>query len=294
MTRNLGRWATTAGLMAALCACGGGGGGGGGLVSTPTPPPGPTPNPTPNPTPGGTPTAAAAPLTGIHQDTEFPTRGDAVQIRWDEQAKTYEVKLPTSEWAALVPATNGNFDVSLIDSVGSPITHAQVGPVSGYSYTGMLKLFSEAGYQTAGIAFGIPTAASEVPVTGTATYLGALDGYNGADAWISGDAKFDFDFAAGTLAGYIQPVANGGWTGGDLGRYDFANTVYSKGSQSFSGDLHNATNSLGGSFNGNFNGHGAVELMGKWTIQVDMCTISFCDPANPISPISGIVVGKKQ
>ena len=271
-----------------LAACGGGGGG---LSSTPYLPK-PTPTPTPTPTPSPDATEPATPLTGVTQDTDFATVGSDVAIRWDAEAETYEVQLPDQQWAVLTPEKYGAYELVAGDAI---VGRARLDSVTGYSYTGVLLSFDADGSTSYLTAFGIPTAPGDVPVTGTASFLGDLVGHQdgtspGNGYSIFGSANFLFDFGAGTLAGSFNPQTADGW--GflyNLGEYSFVNTVYSAGSTSFSGGLHEPTNNLSGSFSGTFTGPAAAELMGNWKLE-------FVDPYNPPSPLnaSGVVVAKKE
>jgi hypothetical protein len=118
-------------------------------------------------------------------------------------------------------------------------------------------------------AYGIPTAMGDVPTTGSATYLAAIYASRGMDSYpeVGGTVNLTFNFGNGTLSGFMHPEINDDWDGifVDFGRYDFTNTVYSRGSTSFSGQfivpgLPNASSS----FNGNFTGPNAAELMARF------------------------------
>ena len=138
------------------------------------------------------------------------------------------------------------------------------------------------------VAFGQATPGSAVPVTGTATYDALIAGrpldLNGL---IKGNAMFQFNFGAGTLAGHFDPVLeyNGVDTG--LGAYTFTNTVFGVGSATFSGHLsHSGTGTLGG-FDGRFTGPAAEELMSRWTAP-------YLNPTTQQwNEMFGVMVGKK-
>lgn len=260
--------AVIAATAVSLSACGGGGGGSG-VESTPFVP-APPPPPPPPPTPDGV---------KASQDTEFATVGGDVKIRWDEDSKAYEVMLPGSDWAKVVPGewgfVAGGYSVDFLGS-------------DKYTYTGFLNVYDWQGSQL-DIAYGIPTPASGVPATGTASYAAELRG-SGAGYSIGGTGNLSFDFAAGTLAGFLHPIANdpAGWGPYDLGQYDFVNTVYSTGSTSFSGALSRA-GFANGSFSGSFTGPNAQELMGKWAFP-------FLDIYEPTVTVNaaGVMIGKKN
>jgi hypothetical protein len=120
-------------------------------------------------------------------------------------------------------------------------------------------------------AFGVPTQASAVPRTGSGAYSGFVEGYSTVmTAWdnetfnagIEGTVDLNFDFGAGTLSGQIKPVHYVD-DKSPLPTLAFTNTVYSVGSQSFSGQF--ATNLPGANaFSGQFTGPQAEELIGKF------------------------------
>jgi len=137
------------------------------------------------------------------------------------------------------------------------------------------------------MAFGIPTAAAAVPVTGTASYSAKLAG-DAKGYVVAGTGSFSFDFSAGKLSGHLDPLLYDGWgTEFTAGKFDFVNTVYSKGSTAFSGQLSNSFFATRGSFDGRFTGPAAEELMGRWQAP-------FTDPYTlDEGKMFGIFVGKK-
>ena len=113
------------------------------------------------------------------------------------------------------------------------------------------------------------------------------------DAWglIEGTANLQFDFAASKLSGHLDPVyfdlGGMGEAGIPLGRYDFVNTIYASGSTSFSGQLSNSSFTQSGSFNGQFTGPIAQELMATWSAP-------FHDSIRNLdSQMFGVLVGKR-
>ena len=92
----------------------------------------------------------------------------------------------------------------------------------------------------------------------------------------------DFNFGAGTLSGHLDPILDGG----SLGRYDFLNTVYGSGSTIFSGQLSKAGIAQFGTFDGQFTGPNAEELMARWSAP-------YIDPVtSQQSTMFGVWVGK--
>lgn len=262
------RIALVAGALASLSACGGGGGGVQSTPFVPAPPP-PPPPPPPPATPDGV---------KVTQDTEFATIGADVRIRWDQDSKSYEIMLPGSDWAKVV---DGQYEFVAGDR------SVYFSGADKYTYTGFLLLTDPQGITT-DVAYGIATPASGMPVTGTASYVAELSGRGGGYG-VGGTAELNFDFAAGTLGGFLHPFANdpAGWGPYDLGQYDFVNTVYSTGSQTFSGALSHE-GLANGSFSGLFTGPNAQELMGKWSFPF----VDVWEP-NVTANATGVMVGKK-
>ena len=294
----------------ALSACGGGGGG---MSFIPAPPVAPTPSPTPTPTPTATPTPlpAAEQVTILPQPPvgEFATAGvwtnlyaassseggrftaiagttsSQVNVRYTS-AGTYEVQLPGEFYQQLVhrpdivnPAPSDPFLTLSGPGWGRSIT-VQYGN-SGYSYSSMLAWSRpdlDFGFtvDSGVVAFGVPTPAAAVPVSGTASYQGLVSGLTDAktfdsasNSWLllpaGGSVGLNFDFAAGSLSGQMALSINGGMNPISVGNYSFAQTVFARGSTSYSGKFD--TNLPGFNFfNGSFTGPHAEETIGDWAV----------------------------
>lgn len=292
----------------AVTACGGGGGTNVASTPPPPVGPTPTPTPTPTPPPpiapahlglvSSEPFAVLGTSVRGTTDTEgtnpVPLSGptfDDVQFSYDGSTNTYEISLPGFQPGELgntsyngtsgQPATGSVSQVA----VGSSSTFQPVFvslPVPGtsyspYTYTSFGEWTGQTGTtgndQTGRVegifAYGIPTAAGDVPVTGSATYSAEIRATYGFQSYpsVGGDATLSFNFAAGTLSGFMHPEVADSFDGIfiDFGRYDFTQTVYSTGSTSFSGKfivpgLPNADSS----FEGNFTGPNAAELMARF------------------------------
>lgn len=263
-------------LGAAAVALSGCGGGGGGIAVASTPPPPPPPLPPPPPPP--------APVQ-VSQSTEFDVVGSNARIRWDADAKAYEVMLPGSVWEKLAIGPTNSYVIQGAD--GSTVGNAYFTGSGKYDYTGFAELMTT-GAKSYDFAYGVPTPAGSVPVTGSATYTAELRGSGGSYS-VGGSAEFDFDFAKGTLEGFMHPSANdpAGWGPYDLGEYDFVQTVFSVGSTTFSGKLVHG-NFADGSFSGLFTGPQAQELMGLWNLPFD----DIYDPGHTVNA-SGEFIGKQ-
>jgi hypothetical protein len=281
MKRDLFGLAVAAMLALGLAGCGGGGGGGSGLASTPTPTSPPPPPP---------PASAAVDIFPSPATQEFAAIGigNDLRIRYDAATNRYEVMAEGRAWEALrddplSSPTPGNPNTNFVFA-GAAVNHSFFLIRAHYSYpdqTDRRYQYSNlaAWGRTEGsvglggyVAFGMATPAGSVPITGSASYEGFIEGvatvqypYEGvpALAHVDGTVTMNFNFGAGTLSGHIDPdiVTDRSY---DLGTLTFANTVFGTGSRSYSGQF--ATSVSGpNTFSGLFTGPGAQELIGKWT-----------------------------
>lgn len=261
MSRGHGENLIVVGALAlALSACGGGDG----MAFIPAPPPVPTPTPTPAPT--------ASEAFGVTSDTQFPAVGDGFQIRWNNQAQSYEISFPASgstaaQWDRLVRIADGNYYPSS-GSFGVNL-HAEL----PYQYTKLATVFENGWGTTVGqFAFGVPTTAGEIPASGSASYDARVWGtgrtpdlQQGQYYDVLGTAKLNFDFAAGTLAGSMQNSVVGPYGSFSTPVYEFSQTAYSKSGGTFSGSFAVPNSSASSHFQGQFTGPNAAELMAQWS-----------------------------
>ena len=99
-------------------------------------------------------------------------------------------------------------------------------------------------------AFGVPTTASDIPATGSASYSALVAGISAdKNYYMRGSAMLQFDFGEGALSGHFDPmIFDQGGGARSLGRYTFINTVFGVGSTNYSGQLANpAVTGLGSS-----------------------------------------------
>jgi hypothetical protein len=280
----------------ALGACGGGGGSISAistLPATPTPPPTPTPTPTPAPTP---PPIPAGPI-GLRSDTPFGTVAayqtsagsliagpNLVQFSYSSATDRYTITLPGFEAGQLVTTGgSGSYSAgantwshlqSTVNSVTLGSTSAEQPvkvsldwpPSSSYAYTGTGSWFEpNISDRRAVFAYGIPTAVGDVPLTGSATYAGDVQGLASNTVWVGGSVSLLFDFGAGSLSGVMKPRVAPTWDDYSLGDYTFRDTVFAKGSTTFSGAFTVSGSTAPSSFQGSFNGPQAAELVANWT-----------------------------
>jgi len=257
-------------LATAFALAGCGGGGGYGVASAPPPPVTPTPTPTPaGPPPiilGATTSQQFAVAGSTHSYAEIQApRMDAVdqlQVRYFQSTNSYEVQLPHSEaWSGISFATPN----CGCEGYGGDTAFMWLWS-KGYQYSRLIdwsdKTMTDHGYEAVGLA----TPAGGVPVTGTASYAGEIEGQtsefsNGLTVY--GAIQLSFDFGAGNLSGGITPYLEPADVPIHLPTIALRDTVYSTGSTTFSGKFD--TNAAGlNSFSGLFTGPNAQELIGNF------------------------------
>lgn len=142
-------------------------------------------------------------------------------------------------------------------------------------------------------AYGIPTAAGDIPLTGSASYRADVIGETSVipdRGWqepVLGTAELRFDFGAGTLSGAMNASVCP-WECVDVGRYAFRDTVYARGATTFSGKFAVPAASEGGFFEGQFTGPNAAELLARFQAP-------FKHPENgAAATMHGIWVGKRD
>lgn len=284
-------------LAFALAACGGG------TSSTPVafipPPPVASPPPSNPPTPPSPPPMPVGAI-GLQSDQPFASvsalsdggtalrlpEPDAVQIRYSADDGLYTVRLAsmTAEGTLAPFGTNGSYNDKGWISVSSTASQLLLGkgpakqgvvvtlawPASSrFTYTnfGSWDGGCPMGCNLGAFAYGIPTPASQVPVTGRADFDGDVRGYTDLSAGVmdvGGSVKLSFDFGAGKLSGVMRPEAYFEWDPIPLGDYVFRDTVYAKGSTKFSGAFSVPGSSEPSAFLGSFTGPNASELMAQW------------------------------
>lgn len=296
---RLTRGAALTGLAVALAACGGGGGT---VATVSTVPPAPAPAPSP---PTSTPpvTIFAAPVPGEYVSVGASTsdnlsrstsariqsislsEADLPRIRYSS-AGYYEIQMPGREWDRLThykgignPDSGNNY----FQPASVPMNYGYLviskARDSGYKYSelgtwGNLNLSLEGGYGA--VAFGVPTPAGAVPVSGSATYSGKISGttdvleydnlYGGTFSHgAGGTVSLVFDFRAASLSGLMDLMIDGGMNPVAVGTYRFRDTVFGAGATTYSGKFE--TNLPGAAnFLGRFTGPNAEETIGAWTV----------------------------
>lgn len=290
---------STAGILL-LSACGGGGGP---IASAPPPPASPvsTPAPTPAPLSGPAGLVSDKPFAttyvvssmvaeGPSVDVDQTDRSQPLKFRYDKASDKYFITLPGLPEGSLTSKhSNHVASENNVATSSGPLPFAEVlllnasYPPQGLqlTYTSLGSWTADTGRKTADgrsvvdhgkFAYGIPTAAGDVPVTGTARYNAVIEGsagFTGPEGpmrqQIVGKARLEFDFANGGLSGNMEPyLSSNGFAAyeGSLGRFGFANTVHAVGSTSYSGAfLQPGSATPAGEFAGSFNGPRASELM---------------------------------
>jgi hypothetical protein len=205
---------------------------------------------------------------------------DQVHIRYNS-AGYYEIQMPAAQWEGLVPAPGGGSSNPVLlapasAQQGGPLFIISDAKAIGYQFSELAFWRGSSGRQ-GWAAFGTPTAASQVPVSGTATYAGMVSGTSDVvgtddqlaspyDVPIEGTVTLTFDFGQGTLGGSMSVSLVPYWDPAtSLGTFSFIDTVYSSGSATYSGKFDT---SVGGSnyFLGRFTGPNAEETIGAWAL----------------------------
>ena len=282
MTRKFALLMSAAGLALSLSlsACGGGGGSHPEVIPPPPPPP---PSPPPPPIIEAATTSQVFAGKGA-TITEAPIAGDPgtftiadnaqLQVRYDAANGNYEVRLPsTSEWLVLAP---GQSATDYQTAGPNPVYLGLVGdPAASYRYSALAYWSHPADGDVGALAFGIPTPSGAVPVTGSANYSGVIAGRSTEFAYdylagtsfagsVQGSISLAFNFGAGSLSGSISPTV---FTSDllSLGTIAFTNTVYSSGSNVFSGKFDTDVSGEN-AFSGLFTGPAAQELIGNFVL----------------------------
>jgi len=270
----------------ALAACGGGGGG---VASTPPPPP-----PVISPAVVASDNPLSAAPAGVTSSANLARIGVLQSVRWDAGSQAYELQFDGYSNVLTKVIGGGTFaeSANLIAADGAQLPYAMQA-WTGYSYTRFGHIDpvgSGAKGEGGAFAFGVATPAGAVPTAGSATYDAEIDGHAG-DWGLYGTARFQFDFGAGTLSGYMDPHTNGPMESPALPRYNFTQTVFSPGSPTFAGAF-DVTGPSPSSFSGRFTGPNAEELMASFTAPfLDWGNAS--EVPDTWNVMEGVMVGKR-
>lgn len=260
MDRFRSRGLLLVGAACCLAACGGGGGSGTAeFAAIPPPPP-----------------SFVKIFPNITETTDFATLGyelgaqapigDGFSVRYDAVQQAYIIDTPFFAPGKFgVTSENGTSWSS--DSFATVLKPSPANPNSSFEHTTFASYIScSFGCYSLGVfAFGTQTPQSQVPTAGTANYDALLNGLDlDSGVIVGGTALLQFNFSAGTLSGALHPILDPGGTATNLGQYNFVNTVFGVGSQTFSGDLQHSTVNGLGTFSGLFTGPAAQELMARW------------------------------
>ena len=292
----------------------------------PPPPPSPPAAPVPPPLPSGplgltggpfvTTGASWSGITGEwpkQETADLRTGSDLVSISYSQADNSYTISLPDYGQGKLEPRSgNGGYisgattwqqlvgvNYDLVTAAGrQPVRVSMAYPPEPKPWVGEQLTYTSVGqwfsdYQTAPMrggvfAYGVPTAANTMPVTGKASYSAAVSGYTRTYNEIWGSALLEFDFGLGSLSGSMKVDTSDGWDPVPLGTFTFRDTVYSSGSTTYAGRLSVPNSDQTGSFAGQFTGPGGAELLA-----------GFRSPAfNPFTgkwdEIAGVWTGKRK
>jgi hypothetical protein len=283
-----------AALCFTLAACGGDGGGG--VASIPPPPVAEPPPPVsgasvsifPNPAVGefasvGVSATATGTADGSAKTFGPLSNADAeqVHIRYTSGG-SYEIEMPGKNWEQLTiakgvtpadPSTFNFFQPASAPQNGAFLA-TSVAKLQGYKYSEMAAWW-DGGGRFGELAFGEPTAAAQVPLTGAATYHGMVSGTSdviGFDSFdghynvaVDGSVDLNFDFAKGTLAGAMTVALDDTGQKTPLGTFAFTDTVFSVGSTTYSGKFDSSDPGQN-FFLGRLTGPNAEETIGAWAL----------------------------
>jgi len=281
-------------LAAALSACGGGSGG---IASTPTPPTPPAPT---NATLVDLQFSQAFPMVVHVLDftiappsggvTSPPTSSSFMRgsdnIEYDAASKSYTVNLGTRR-STFGPANRtaaSNAAITVYEKVAGSQTDNLVlrnaGPgnpqlVLTYASYGALQNIVNRGstldVRTMFLTYGIPTAPSDMPRTGSAAYTTLIDGLYAANSGvysIAGASSFSADFGTGNVNYAMTPVGTNVVTGASkaFGTTNGTGSILVASTVSFLGG--GAANALGYSsgMSGSFFGPAAAEMGAVFTL----------------------------
>lgn len=190
--------------------------------------------------------------------------------------------LPDGRTANLVGgATNSDGSRSFTGTTnGSQVTMVSWGGAKNLHYTdyGTWAVAPQGGGQAnqyAVYAVGLPTAAGQMPTTGSASYSGGTAGYafvSGAGYAFKGDASMNADFGHGTITGQmtnLQTTALAGGAGGSMNDIALAGSITGSaisGTATPGSPTGKSVNigATSGTFGGSFNGPAAQEVSGTY------------------------------
>ena len=288
----------------------------------PAPAPSPTPSPTPAPTPAPSPQAIEGPV-ALTQAAEFTTLSWAyrfttapdgtflegsrdpdpsatVEFRYFAAERVHEVLLPGLQLGRLqtVDASRTDFTIQTLLERASG---NQVATLNLLRPGSLNTLFAAeytslgdwgAGRQENGrilqnfgdFAYGIPTRASDMPRTGTATFqLFVFGGFG----YLVGTGQIAVDFGAGTASGHMETDLNDGIGGiARMARQELTDFRLGPDGTTFTAMF--ATPGSPSVIEGRFTGPQAVELMARWSVRAP-------DPHNPgpLRTFYGVWIGRR-
>jgi len=206
---------------------------------------------------------------------------DQAHIRYNAGGY-YEIKMPSADWDGLTyykgmldPPPDANYfqPAQVAANMGYLVTSNSRN--EGYSYSEFGVWGSASASRWGQVAFGVPTPPGAVPTAGSAVYAGKVFGsadimnadflYGGyVTTALDGTVSLSFNFAQATLAGSMTLSIVGG-TPSSLGTFNFTDTVFSAGSQTYSGKF-NSPVAGDNFFLGRFTGPNAEETIGAWAL----------------------------
>lgn len=185
---------------------------------------------------------------------------DTATFSWSATLASYELELKDVGSGSLIYAVPGNnplmFTLRFEDGSKAPL---DITVFDKMQTAGWLWWSPQQGHSlSTGIAaFGIATAASDIPASGTRKFLG-----NDSPGYIPLD--LDFDFGAGQLTGKLRIAWDDAWGPYPAATYDLSPATFDRTANRFSATFTLSGAPDQGSLHGMFMGPGAREVAVAW------------------------------
>jgi hypothetical protein len=153
---------------------------------------------------------------------------------------------------------------------GDYLTHSALG-----SWLGPFSSGQRFPYPVAAFAYGVATAANQVPRNGAGTYEGRIEGSAALSSanedvlsYYAGTARLNVDFAGRTVSGTID--IDGENANSPRRTYTLTQTVFAGDGSGFQGRLMRDGGQVDGIIDGKFTGPAAEEIIVRWSAPVNI------------------------
>jgi hypothetical protein len=181
-----------------------------------------------------------------------------MQLRWSATTSRYEVTIPGLASGSLRQSFPGNnpIPVQLVEAGGS-VSPLILSLFDGKPFDPPFESVGTLRIEGIGIVgFGMDTVPGTMPTTGKPVYLAGF-GFDGM-------ALLQFDFAAGSFAGYIRLAWVDAWSPHPLAEYTLTDLRYARGGTEFSAKFAVPGAPIDGTLTGRFMGPQGQELAIAW------------------------------